>query len=59
MFCIFCKSFRFSKIVLEIRIMWFKNINDISKYTIFSYDNKIGIGRPYFTIDFVRNAKRP
>lgn len=39
--------------------MWFKNINDISKYTIFSYDNKIGIERPYFTIDFVRNAKRP
>lgn len=25
--------------------MWFKNINDISKYTIFSYDNKIGIER--------------
>ena len=39
--------------------MWLKNINNISKCTIFSYDNKIRIGRLYFTIDFVRNAKRP
>lgn len=55
--CILCETFCFAKVVLIIGIMWLQNIDDITRFFIFSDNDKIRVCTFNFSTHLITNTE--